>query len=120
MSTLGASLLVCAALTCAPFAQLLSCAISRFFGRISFGIYLTHMPLLAGILAPLYGLYGHTSPLAMGICIVAFFALLLPWAFLFTIAIDDPSQSLSAAIKSARRISLPAAEPPPMATNSPN
>jgi peptidoglycan/LPS O-acetylase OafA/YrhL len=80
-----ASALVYAALTLPVVARLLAMAVPRWLGRVSFGLYLVHVP-------PLYTLaaYGHEQA-ALSLLVIApvYFAGVLALAHLFTVAVDE-------------------------------
>jgi peptidoglycan/LPS O-acetylase OafA/YrhL len=84
---LAAGLLLYAVLCLRSLSSLLSSPVARWLGRISFALYLVHVPLLYTIIATLYIETGWSSPV-LAIC-YAFLAFSL--AHIFTILVDEPS-----------------------------
>lgn len=79
---LGATGLVVAALTLLPVQKALSQRVPRFLGRLSFPLYLVHVPLLYTVFA--YG-YGRVP---LGLLFAAFVAVALGVAWVFEVLID--------------------------------
>lgn len=80
-----AAFFVYAALTLPVVARLLAMAVPRWFGRISFGLYLVHVPPLYTLAA--YG-YGHAD-LSLLVIALGYFVGVLALAHLFTVAVDE-------------------------------
>jgi peptidoglycan/LPS O-acetylase OafA/YrhL len=91
----AATLFVYAALTLPVFAHLLGRRLLQWLGRISFSLYLVHVPLLYTLVAFAYvNLPISEAPLA-----VLYFAGTLALAHLFTTAVDEPSLRLLRAVR---------------------
>jgi peptidoglycan/LPS O-acetylase OafA/YrhL len=85
---LAAGLIVYAVLVLPALSRFFSTTILRFLGRVSFALYLVHVPLLYTVVAYAYVHSGW--PMSY---IVAMYALLtLGLAYLLTVAIDEPVQ----------------------------
>ena len=90
LPVLAAGLLLYAVLSLRSLAFALSTPVARWLGRISFALYLVHVPLLYTIIATLYMETGWPSPvLAVFYTILAF-----SMAHLFTLLVDEPSLRL--------------------------
>ncbi|PWT76216.1 MAG: hypothetical protein C5B60_04340 [Chloroflexi bacterium] len=97
---IGAACLLVAVVTLPPLHALLSSSVARFLGRISFGFYLLHFPVLmsVGIATSLWcqGLLGYIPfhPLvqfqAAAVAVVVTFAGTLSIALVFTRVVDEP------------------------------
>jgi len=84
---LAATLLLLAVLTLRPLGVLLSMRGPQWLGRISFGLYLVHVPPLYTLVATAH-LAGAMPPVLLA---GVYFAGVLVAAHLFTLAVDEPS-----------------------------
>lgn len=83
---LAAALILFAALTFRSLARALALRIPRWLGRVSFGLYLLHVPPLYTIVAA-----AHLSGALPGpVLAAAYFGAVLLAAHLFTLAVDEP------------------------------
>ena len=103
---LAAVCLVAAALLCRPLQRMLATDICRFLGRVSFMLYLVHVPLLCApaaalvlLLAPAIGYNAATFVLLPG-----FVASAIGLGWVCTLAIDEPAQKLSRRVRAHRRL----------------
>ncbi len=100
--TAGSILVVLGVLTCAPAARVLESPICQFLGRVSFGVYLIHLPLLMTLMATLFINFGQDSDLAFAglsaIFIVAVYAL----AYAFAVYVDEPATRIARWVKGRR------------------
>ncbi len=67
-------------------------AVTRFYGRISYSVYLNH-PLVVVLLVPTYArIYRHLPGAGLGLltCLVATFSVLTPWAYITYRLIEQP------------------------------
>jgi peptidoglycan/LPS O-acetylase OafA/YrhL len=90
--TLGSILIVGGLLVSRVAQRTLSGVTVRFFGRISFSVYLVHFPLLGSILAGLYVSIGYLSAYATLACILVYVSAVVLAATIFTILVDEPAQ----------------------------
>ena len=83
----AAALIMYAVITMAAAARFFSMPMLRWFGRISFGLYLVHVPLLYTLVA-----YAHVR-LGWGLAVLVptYFGLTLLLAHAFTISVDEPT-----------------------------
>ncbi|KRE78207.1 hypothetical protein ASG71_09860 [Arthrobacter sp. Soil763] len=88
--TVGATLLVLVFLLCGPAKKLGDTAAAQWLGRISFSLYLVHLPI---ILAAVTLLRSVSLPLALAVAVVLCFAA----AELFFRYVEQPAQRLSVA-----------------------
>lgn len=106
-SQIRAALVVAGVMLSPGLQQFLANALSGFLGRISFGLYLLHAPLIwsFGGLAylPLQPLLGHVTAATSASVAVATLAIAVAW--LFHYGVEQPSMKLSARI--AARVSWP-------------
>lgn len=84
----GASILVCCAAFWSPAVRFLTTAVIGWLGRVSFSLYLVHLPILLAIVR----IYGDAHPLrvaaiALPVCLGA--------AQLFSLAVERPAHKLS-------------------------
>ena len=88
--TIGATLIVLVFLLCAPVKKLGDTAVAQWLGRISFSLYLVHLPI---ILAAVTLLRSVSLPLALAVSVVLCFAA----AELFFRCVEQPAHRLSVA-----------------------
>ena len=81
------------------FQRLLRTAPLVWLGRVSFSLYLVHVPIL---LSCAYALHGHLDPVAIA---TIGMALSLPAAALMRLAVEEPSRKLARAVE--RRLAVP-------------
>ena len=86
----AATLFVYAALMVPAFTQILGRRLLQWLGRISFSLYLVHVPLLYTLVAFAY----VNLPISEVSLVVLYFAGTLVLAHLFTLAVDEPSLRL--------------------------
>ena len=99
----SAALVVLSLLTSRPFQNFMISKIFQPLGRISFSLYLIHMPLLGTLLAWSYTvLLPHHSTVEIMAWEAAFVAISLLAATIMTIMVDEPVLSLVAALKRVR------------------
>ena len=84
----AATLILYAALTLRPLGRLLSARLPQWLGRVSFGLYLVHVPPLYTLVAAAH-LAGTLPAAVLG---ALYFAGVLLAAHLFTLAVDEPGQ----------------------------
>ena len=95
ISTLGGLLIVVGVLASETGKAILTSPIPIFLGRISYGLYLTHMPILYGAFAALYLLLGHPpAPGNLIIWAAQFFAVAIAVALAITVFVDEPATRL--------------------------
>jgi peptidoglycan/LPS O-acetylase OafA/YrhL len=87
--TLGGVLMVASAIVWAPLQSILTSPIVRFLGRISFGLYLVHVPLLGTVLVALLTLIGG-SPIGFAAASAIYLIIAIGAAWLFSVLIDEP------------------------------
>lgn len=82
---IGSALIVLAALSLHPFNRVLASPLAQYLGRISFGLYLVHVP-------PLYTLVASSYSDGASELVLLPLYLLLTWslAHLFTLTVDEP------------------------------
>ena len=84
--TIGAFLMVYACLTLGWLERFMESNVPRFLGRISFGMYLIHIPLLFTVFVPLY--LAHISLLLL---LPLFLIFSMALGFGFTLLVDEPT-----------------------------
>jgi peptidoglycan/LPS O-acetylase OafA/YrhL len=95
----AATLFVYATLAMPAFARVLCQGLLQWLGRISFSLYLVHVPLLYTLVA-----YAHvTLPVGEAPIALAYFAGTLALAHLFTLAVDEPSLRLLRTVRDRLR-----------------
>ena len=101
--SLSAALVVASLLTSRPFQRFMSSQVFQPLGRISFSLYLIHMPLLGTLLSWSYAvLLPHHSTAEIIVWEASFLAISLLAATVMTAAIDEPVISLVARLKKIR------------------
>lgn len=100
---IAAALLVFAALKSSAFTVLLNAPISQFLGRISFGLYLVHVPLLYTVIAFLLVTYKLPEVVIAAI----FLTLALSLATVFTLVVDEPFLRVLKRRSRRQRLRLP-------------
>jgi peptidoglycan/LPS O-acetylase OafA/YrhL len=91
----AATLFVYAALTLPAFARLLGRRLLQWLGRISFSLYLVHVPLLYTLVAFAY----VSLPIGQAPLVALYFAGTLALAHMFTLAVDEPSLRLLRSVR---------------------
>ena len=86
----GAGLIIYAAINLPSLQTILSSTICRFFGRISFGFYLVHAPILYTLISSFYLLHPQNPRAWLPLCYVVFMVIALPAGYLFTRMADEP------------------------------
>jgi peptidoglycan/LPS O-acetylase OafA/YrhL len=87
---LAAALILLATLTLPRFSGLLAHALPRWLGRISFSLYLVHVPLLYTLVA-----YAYVQlPIDPALLAILYFSVTLLLAHAFTLAFDEPTLRL--------------------------
>jgi peptidoglycan/LPS O-acetylase OafA/YrhL len=87
---LGAAALVLAILTLAPLQVALSRMVPRFLGRISFALYLVHVPIVYTVIAWMYLTLPIGGYSKLAVLFIALVALSLVAAWALTVAVDEP------------------------------
>ncbi len=87
--TLGGVLIVMSAIVWTPLQNVLTSPIVRFLGRISFGLYLVHVPLLGTVLVTLIAWIGG-SPIGFVAASAIYLIIAIGSAWLFCVLIDEP------------------------------
>jgi peptidoglycan/LPS O-acetylase OafA/YrhL len=109
-NAIGSTLVMAAVLWTQSFRAALASAVPVFLGRISFGLYLSHMPLLYSAFGALYVAIGPVPSGAALLGLGAFFvasALLMAWVV--TVLVDEPAAAAAKAIQRlGRRAGTPA------------
>jgi peptidoglycan/LPS O-acetylase OafA/YrhL len=83
----SAALIMYAVITMAAAARFFSLRVLRWLGRISFGLYLVHVPLLYTLVAYAHGQLGW----GFAVLVPAYFSVTLALAHLFTVGVDEPT-----------------------------
>ncbi|WP_281279793.1 acyltransferase family protein [Chitiniphilus eburneus] len=96
---LAAMTLIAAAETCRPLRVLLSQRVLAFFGRISFGIYLTHMLTLCSVASAVFLWTG-----SLWITFLAYAAVTIPLSVLFWRALDAPWMAFLNAVFRVKKV----------------
>lgn len=81
--------------------QMLSGPVPQFLGRVSFSVYLIHIPLLWSVMAFLYIQGGYRSDVCFLAASLAFICVVYLLGFLFTVGVDQPAMLCAAMIRSA-------------------
>jgi peptidoglycan/LPS O-acetylase OafA/YrhL len=97
--SIGASALVFSLITSRVVSYLFTTNAAIFLGRISFSLYLLHIPLLGSFLAGLFLLIGRTSQGLMVISVVLYLVILIVASSLFERIIDRAAIRLSRVVK---------------------
>ena len=100
---IAAALVLYGCLMSVPVSRLLQLRPVLFFGRISFGMYLIHVPVLYTVVMAVAVLLWPMSPitLSVGLLIFAAFSVSLGW--LMTLAVDEPALRLLSSIRKLGR-----------------
>ena len=91
--TLAAVGMVYCAIASVPISRFLSIRPLMFLGRISFGLYLVHVPLLYSLGAIGYLQFGHEGPLELMTLAVLAISVSIIAGYLFTVIVDEPTIS---------------------------
>lgn len=105
--TAGSILVVLGVLTCAPAARLMESPVCQFLGRVSFGVYLIHLPLIMTLMATLFINFGQGSDLAFVGLSAIFIGAVYGLAYAFTVYVDEPATRLARWVK-GRKLTLTA------------
>lgn len=100
--TIGAVCLLTGALVSTAAREVLSSRACRFLGRISFGVYLVHFPLLKSVMSYLYVAFGRFGHVELVVSASLYVAAVIAVGFLFTILVDEPATRASQLIRSVR------------------
>jgi peptidoglycan/LPS O-acetylase OafA/YrhL len=92
---IGATLIVTGTLVSSAAAKALGCRVGQFLGRISFGVYLIHFPLLKSLMAYLYVSFGRFGVFQFTISASLYMLCVIIAGFAFTILVDEPSIYIS-------------------------
>ena len=112
---IAAALVLYGCLMSVPVSRLLQLSPVLFLGRISFGMYLIHVPVLYTMVMAVAVLLWPMSPITLSIGLVLFAALSVSLGWLMTLAVDEPALRL---LSSIRKLTIrPVREP---SSNSPN
>ena len=112
---IAAALVLYGCLMSVPVSRLLQLSPVLFLGRISFGMYLIHVPVLYTVVMAVAVLLWPMSPITLSIGLVLFAALSFSLGWLMTLAVDEPALRL---LSSIRKLTIrPVREP---SSNSPN
>ena len=96
---LGAAFIVTGTLLSATAASVLGSPAGRFFGRISFGVYLIHFALLKSLMSYLFVSYGRFGPVEFAISSLVYICTVIAAGFVFTILVVEPATRLSFMVK---------------------
>jgi len=99
MRTLGAVALLTGILCSRRSQTFLDARLPQFLGRISFALYLVHLPLLCFGLSELYLHFGRYDPRAMALSIACYIAVSIGLAYAFTLWIDEPTVRILGRVK---------------------
>lgn len=86
----GGALAILAVLMCAPLARFFSSRILQFLGRISFSLYLTHVPLLMTVLASAYLAWLPINGWKLAALFLCFLTTSITIAYTMTVILDEP------------------------------
>jgi peptidoglycan/LPS O-acetylase OafA/YrhL len=90
-----------------PAVRILGNSAARFLGRVSFGVYLVHFPILGAVMAHLFVRWGHISTGAFAGTVLVYLLVIYSVGYAFTIFIDELATRLSTWVKrTSRRISF--------------
>ncbi|WP_207417576.1 acyltransferase family protein [Roseomonas haemaphysalidis] len=106
MSAVAAALLVYATLTLPPLGRVFARPLPVFLGRISFGLYLVHVPPLYTIVA-----WSYLRGVPEAVLFPAYAASVLLLAWLFTLAVDEPSLKGLSALRARLGAGRPLLQP---------
>jgi len=88
--SIAAGLLILSILKLPPLQRLLSAGFPQFLGRISFALYLVHLPLIVSVIAWLYFQLAGPLLLKLPLLLVVLLILSMFSAWVITIGIDEP------------------------------
>ena len=101
--SLSAALIVLALLASPPFQRLMSSRLIQPLGRVSFSLYLIHLPILGTLMSWSYGvLLPHHSTVEIVTWEGCYLAISLAAAWILTTVVDEPVLDLVARIKAIR------------------
>lgn len=100
---LAAAALIYAVLNLPVVARQLARRLPVFLGRISFGLYLVHVPILLTVMAGLYPVLPLTGAARILVLLALFVPLSVAAGHLFTLAVDEPVIGLLQTLKAQRR-----------------
>ncbi len=90
VQVLAAGAILYAVLNISSLQDWLSTTVARFFGRVSFGLYLVHVPLLYTVVATAYLAVPTGGAWFVAALLAGFLALATAVGYLFTVAVDAP------------------------------
>jgi peptidoglycan/LPS O-acetylase OafA/YrhL len=96
---LAAALIVYGCITAPRLGAAFSCAPARFLGRISFPLYLFHVPLLYTVFAGAMLRFWPASDLQLAILFLVFVGVAISLGYLGTVTIDEPVLKMNASIR---------------------
>jgi peptidoglycan/LPS O-acetylase OafA/YrhL len=105
--SIGAAFLVCGVLSSQPLQRLLCTPAPQFLGRVSFSLYLIHLPVLLTWLCWGFIVSGGITPI-FTLWVAAYFAACLFIAYVMTVNMDEP---VVAVLRRLRRRGLPVPVP---------
>lgn len=113
MPVFAATLILYGVLASPALARAFSTAVPRWLGRVSFPLYLVHVPLLYTVIAHLY----VASDLGLATAFALYLALTLVLAFVFTLLVEEPTLKTTRWVRGViagdqRRLALASARPP--------
>ena len=113
MPVVAATLILYGVLTSPALARTFSTAVPQWLGRVSFPLYLVHVPLLYTVIAYLYVAWD----LGLAAAFALYLALTLVLAFVFTLLVEEPTLKTTRWVRGViagdqRRLALASARPP--------
>lgn len=106
LRTAGASLLVLGVMMWHCCGSYFETRIPQFLGRISFSLYLVHIPILCIGVSELYLLYGHSSIFSLVLIIICYFITTTTVAYCMTIFVDEPTVHILSIARNAKYIDI--------------
>jgi peptidoglycan/LPS O-acetylase OafA/YrhL len=100
---IAAALVLYGCLMSVPVSRLLQLSPVLFLGRISFGTYLIHVPVLYTVVMAVAVLLWPMSPITLSIGLLIFAALSVSLGWLMTLAVDEPALRLLSSIRKLSR-----------------
>jgi peptidoglycan/LPS O-acetylase OafA/YrhL len=96
---IAAALIVYGCIMAPSLRSVFSCRPARFLGRISFGLYLFHVPLLYTIVSAVVLRLWPVGNLSLTLLFAAFVCLAIGVGYLATVAVDEPVLKMNAQIR---------------------
>jgi peptidoglycan/LPS O-acetylase OafA/YrhL len=100
---IAAALVVYGCLMSVPVAKFLQQTRCLFLGRISFGLYLIHVPIAYTVVMAVAVLLWPMSAIILGLGLLIFIALSIGLAWLMTVLVDGPTLRLLASIRALEK-----------------